>query len=69
MNTTPDGLLACRSCPKKWPMPATHIAHPKLIDGSSGADWPVCNAHMQWAMVAGWFPIDEIANRLDKSIC
>lgn len=57
---TPDGKLGCRSCPAKWRHPATHIAHPKLVDGSAGDDWPVCAAHVQWAMVAGWFPIDEV---------
>lgn len=57
---TPDGKLACRSCPSNWPMPARYIAHPKLIDGSAGDDWPVCEGHCQHAMVAGWFPIDKI---------
>lgn len=57
---TPDGKLGCQSCPADFPFPATHIAHPKLIDGNAGGDWPVCAMHMQLAMVAGWFPIDEI---------
>jgi hypothetical protein len=57
---TPDGKLACRSCDANWPMPARYYAHPKLNDGSKGEVWPVCLEHMQWAMVAGWFPINEI---------
>jgi hypothetical protein len=40
-------------------MPARYIASAKRTDGGSD-DWPVCREHMQWAMVAGWFPINEI---------
>lgn len=55
---TPDGLLACRSCPKKpYPWPARYMASAKRINDLPPLDWPVCDAHMQHAMVAGWFPI------------
>lgn len=40
-------------------MPARYIARPKLTDGTLG-EWPLCEAHMPFAMVAGWFPIDKI---------
>ena len=59
---TPDGLLACCSCPREWRMPARYMATPKRIDDApSATDWPVCEEHMQYAMCAGWFPINEIA--------
>lgn len=51
--------LVCRSCPSKYPMPARYIASAKHHDGTS-TDWPCCTEHMQYAMVAGWFPINEI---------
>ncbi len=55
------GETPCKSCPHDYPFPATHIAHPKLIDGSTGEDWPLCSMHMPFAMCAGWFPVDEIS--------
>jgi hypothetical protein len=56
----PHGI-ACRSCPKKpYPWPAAYIASAKRIKDLPPVDWPVCEAHMQHAMVAGWFPIRKI---------
>jgi hypothetical protein len=52
--------VICRSCPTKYRMEARYIANAKRTDGTS-AEWPVCREHMQWAMVAGWFPINEIS--------
>lgn len=49
----------CRSCSRKFPVPARYIAHAQRTDGTS-SEWPICEMHMPFAMVAGWFPIDRI---------
>lgn len=50
-----DGPV-CRSCPADFPFPATYIATPRGIAG----EWPVCSVHVEFAMVAGWFPIRSL---------
>ena len=54
--------LLCQSCPSEYASPATHIANAYggRRDGSSW-DWPVCEAHSQMAMCAGWFPLRKIS--------
>ena len=49
--------LVCRSCPKDYPFPVRYIATPKRITGEAVSDWPVCEGHSEFAMVAGWFPL------------
>jgi hypothetical protein len=59
---TPDGKLGCMSCPSEWRFPATHIANAYggLHEDGSSWDWPLCDAHLQHAMVAGMFPIRKV---------
>ena len=54
------GEIPCKSCPSKWPFPARYMASAKRIDGLPPTDWPVCEEHSQYAMVAGWFPLRTI---------
>lgn len=57
------GETPCRSCPHDFPYPATHMATPRRTTGESKTDWPLCRAHVDYAMIAGWFPIDEITSQ------
>lgn len=60
------GNLLCRSCPSDWPDEATHIANAYATRDDGGSwDWPLCEAHLPYAMVAGWFPIRKVGEGAD----
>jgi hypothetical protein len=62
MRTAPAVEGSCKSCPDKpYPWPAQYIASAQRINGLPPVDWPVCEAHMEMAMIAGWFPIRKIS--------
>lgn len=42
-----------------WTPPADYVAMAPSTDGSPALPWPVCEEHMQIAMVAGWFPVHK----------
>ena len=57
-----NGEIPCKSCPRDFPFPATHIAnaHGGNRGVSTAWDWPLCASHVEHGMVAGWFPIRGI---------
>jgi hypothetical protein len=59
MQPTNEAGLRCKSCDAERASQVVKIATASLTDGSK-RDWPVCEEHLQMAMVAGWFPIRDV---------
>lgn len=60
-----QGPLMCRSCPAKFGDEAAYIANAYGANRDGTVlDWPLCETHFQYALIAGWFPIRKLSGEV-----